>query len=132
MSTGVAGSESSRGLRAVLRRLVSTPEELDAVELADTATSSGADRIQDCRCGRPVIVVGRLRSVTMRCAQQVPAVEAELYDGTGQLTLVFLGRRRIPGITPGRPLAAYGRPIVRDGVRTMINPRYELLPMGAE
>jgi hypothetical protein len=77
-------------------------------------------------------VVGRLRSVTLRPDADTPAVEAELYDGSGSLTLIFLGRRRIPGITPGRSVAAHGRPIVRDGTRTMINPRYELLPLASE
>lgn len=119
-----------RGLRGVLRRLRSTESELDAEQLEDAAVGSGADRIRDCECGSSTTVVGRLRSVTLRPGQQTPAVEATLYDGTGEMRLLFLGRRRIPGITAGRQLAARGRPVVRDGVRMMINPRYELLPTG--
>jgi hypothetical protein len=116
----------------VLHRLASSQEELDAVELEDQALDSGADRIRECACGVPATVVGRLRAVTLRPGEQTPAVTAQLYDGPGEITLLVLGRRRIPGITPGRTLAAYGRPIVRDGVRTMVNPRYELLPTGSE
>jgi hypothetical protein len=77
-------------------------------------------------------VSGRLRSVTLRPVGKAPAVEAELWDGTGRMTLLFLGRRRIPGITPGRHVVVHGRAILRDGDRTMVNPRYELLPASAE
>jgi hypothetical protein len=104
--------------------------DLDAAALAAEVADCGADRICDLACGVPTTVVGRLRSVTLRPDTATPAVEAELYDGTGHLTLVFLGRRRIPGITPGRTLTAHGRPVVRDGARSMVNPRYELAGMG--
>ena len=96
------------------------------------AVGSGAGQISGCECGVPTSVVGRLQAVTLRPDAATPAVEAQLCDGTGELTLVFLGRRSIPGITPGRVVAAHGRPVVRDGVRSMINPRYELLPTGTE
>jgi hypothetical protein len=59
-------------------------------------------------------------------------VEAELWDGTGRMRLLFLGRRRIPGITPGRSVVVTGRPIIRDGEWTMVNPRYSLQPTTAE
>ncbi len=130
--TAAERGRPDRGLRGVLHRLRSTESELDAERLEADALDSGAERIRDCDCGQPATVVGRLRSVTMRPGQQTPAVEAQLYDGTGEMTLLFLGRRRIPGITAGRPLAAHGRPVVRDGVRMMVNPRYELLPTNAE
>ena len=113
-------------------RLTSTQAQIDDAELQAEVADAGADPIQQCQCGVPSTVVGRLRSVTLRPGDAVPAVEAQLWDGTGELTLVFLGRRRIAGISAGRSLVAHGRPIVRDGVRTMVNPRYELLPSGGE
>ena len=70
--------------------------------------------------------------MTLRPVANAPAVEAELYDGSARMTLLFLGRRRIPGITPGRRLVVTGRPIERDGERHMVNPRYTLLPASAE
>ena len=57
----------------------------------------------------------------------VPALEAELYDGTGTLTLIWLGRRRIAGIGPGRAVEVSGRIGEHDGQRVLYNPRYELL-----
>lgn len=113
-----------------LARIGRSQSDVDAEALAADVEVCGADRIRDICAGVPTTVMGRLRSVTLRPSSAVPAVEADLYDGTGSLTLVFLGRRRIPGITPGRTLTAHGRPVVRDGVCSMVNPRYELAAVG--
>jgi hypothetical protein len=56
----------------------------------------------------------------------VPALEAELWDGSGLITLVWLGRRRIAGIEPGRSVKVTGRVGAQDKLRVMFNPRYEL------
>lgn len=71
---------------------------------------------------------GVLRTVTLRPRGGVPALEAELFDGSGILVVVWLGRRRIAGITPGRSIQVQGRIGVHDGSRILYNPRYELLP----
>jgi hypothetical protein len=42
------------------------------------------------------------------------------------VTLVWLGRRRIPGIEPGRTIMAQGRIAMRDGRKVLYNPYYEL------
>ena len=52
---------------------------------------------------------GTLRTVTLRPRGGVPALEAELYDGSGTIVLVWLGRRRITGIEPGRSIQVIGR-----------------------
>ena len=52
--------------------------------------------------------------------------EAELYDGSDLVTLVWLGRRHIPGIQPGRAMTARGRVAVRDNRKVIYNPFYEL------
>ncbi len=70
---------------------------------------------------------GTLRAVTLRPRGGVPALEAELDDGTGVVVLVWLGRRRITGIQAGRALRASGRIGSQDGRRVIFNPRYELL-----
>jgi hypothetical protein len=71
---------------------------------------------------------GTLRTVTLRPRGGVPALEAELDDGSGVLTIVWLGRRRIAGIGPGRSLQVQGRIGVHEGHRIIYNPRYELIP----
>jgi len=71
---------------------------------------------------------GTLRTVTLRPRGGVPALEAELDDGSAVLTIVWLGRRRIAGISPGRSLQVQGRIGVHEGHRIIYNPRYELIP----
>jgi hypothetical protein len=71
---------------------------------------------------------GSIRTVTLRPRGGVPALEAELFDGSGVITLVWLGRRRIAGINPGTSLQVQGRIGRHDGTRVLYNPRYELIP----
>jgi len=59
-------------------------------------------------------------------ARDRATLEAELFDGSGSVTLVWLGRRRIPGIEPGRTLTARGRFAAFDGKQVIYNPKYEL------
>lgn len=75
-----------------------------------------------------VVLRGSLRTVTLRPRAGVPALEAELDDGTGVITIVWLGRRQIAGIDPGRSISVEGRVGTNNGVRVIYNPRYELLP----
>ncbi len=112
--------------RRVVRRLTTEVEELDADDLSRTASEAGAQRTCDCTSGEEVTVLGRLRSVELCPREAVATLEAELFDGTEGITLVWLGRRRIPGIEPGRTVRASGRVAVRDGRKVLYNPYYEL------
>ena len=98
----------------------------EAEELQGSVTVVGATPIDQCAGGEQSTVSGVLRSVTLRSRDTVPAVEADLYDGSGQVRLVWLGRRQIRGITPGRALIATGRITCNDTNPTIFNPRYEL------
>jgi len=69
---------------------------------------------------------GTIQTVTLQPRAGLPALEAELFDGTEGVTLVWLGRRRIPGIEPGRTIKAQGRIAMRDGRKVLYNPYYEL------
>ena len=53
-------------------------------------------------------------------------LEATLSDGTGQVTLVFLGRRQIGGSCPGR-CSRRGRDGDPGNRVAMLNPDYEFL-----
>ena len=76
-------------------------------------------------------VAGTVHAVVLRPRAGVPTLEAELYDGTGRVTLIFLGRRRIRGIDAGRSMVARGRLTQHEGRPTLYNPAYELRPAGA-
>ena len=117
-------------IKRMLNRFVASQEELEAQELLSDAEEAG---IPIARAGdrEELTVCGTLRTVTLRPRAGVPALEAELYDGSGTLSIVWLGRRRIGGIEPGRTLVAHGRVAMTQGRPVMFNPRYELRPLGA-
>jgi RecJ-like exonuclease len=117
--------------RRALRRLVADPHELDAEDLQGDVGRTGAKPVARCGRGEPVIVAGRLRSVIYTPKDTVPTVDAELYDGSGSMHLVWLGRRRIPGVEPGRAVVARGRVAEQNGQLVIFNPWYELRPVGA-
>ena len=120
------------GVPGLLRRAVARLTEDDS-SVADRAlqqdlVSAGATAVSQCRKGEPVCVSGTLRAVTLRPRAGVPTLEAELYDGSGSVLLIWLGRRRIGGIECGRSLVARGRLTMHDGRPTLYNAEYELRP----
>ena len=120
------------GSRASLRerwsRLVAPQHEVHAEEERVTAVRLGGTPLSDLRARTRVTACGTLHSVTLRPRAGVPALEAELYDGTGSLTLVWLGRRQIAGIEPGRRIRVHGLVTDVPGRKVIYNPGYELVP----
>jgi len=112
--------------RRLVRQLTSDVLDLDAQDLSRQVEQSGARRASECNSGQAVTVLGRLRSVEHRPKAAVATLEAELFDGSEGIILVWLGRRQIPGIEPGRTVKASGRIAVRDGRKVLYNPYYEL------
>jgi hypothetical protein len=81
-----------------------------------------------------VLCQGFIESVTYAPATQVAAFTAIVTDhdrpATGRrnrLRVIWLGRRRVPGIDAGTQLRLEGMLTVRDGLPTIFNPRYEIL-----
>ena len=122
----MATDERSSSLRRFIRRLVASDAELDAEELQREAAQSGCSRVCDTSRGELVTVTGRLRTVVYTPRTNLPTLEADLYDGSDVVTLVWLGRRQIAGIEPGRALTARGRVAIRDRRKVIYNPHYEL------
>ena len=117
------------GEKSRLRRTISRWANSDdsyARDMRAAHVGAGRTCIADAPDREPVTLRGTIRLVTVHPRGGVPALEAELYDGSGVLTIVWLGRRRIAGIDPGRSLQVRGRIGVHDGVRIIYNPHYEL------
>lgn len=95
-------------------------------ELRRRTVAAGCAAIKDVPSREVTEVHGVLNSVALRPIGDATALEAELYDGTGSITLIWLGRRRIEGITPGRSLTATARIGLRGTERVMYNPAYRL------
>ena len=119
--------EHKSRLRASISRWANQ-DHAEARELRKDTEKAGLVTISDAPDRQKVIVQGTLKTVTLRPRGGVPALEAELYDGSGSISLVWLGRRRIGGIAPGRGIRVEGRIGVQDGARVMYNPRYYLRP----
>lgn len=135
MTGATRAEKAQRGggrLKRFLERLSSSEEDLDSRQLREEADSSGCTRIAACGDRQIVRVTGTLRTVTQRPRAGVPTLEAGLYDGSASLDVVWLGRRSIAGIEPGRSLTAWGRVAMNRGRPVMFNPKYELRPLGQE
>lgn len=115
-------------IRRFLRRLAASEAELEAEDLQRESAECGGTPVRSCARGQLVTITGRLRTVVYTPRTNLPTLEADLFDGTDLLTLVWLGRRHIAGIEPGRMLTARGRIAVRDDRKVIYNPYYELEP----
>jgi hypothetical protein len=115
------------GLRG-LRSIFASRADLEASEERAASARSGCAAVGELEDRTRAEVFGVLRSVTYQPRENVPALEAELFDGTGTVRVVWLGQRRIAGIEPGRRVRLTGFVSRCDGHPTMYNPRYELAP----
>lgn len=115
-------------MRRSLSWWASSSEQHDFALRTEFADKGGATAIAEAPDREMVVLRGTLRSVMLRPRGGVPALEAELYDGTGAVALVWLGRRRIAGISPGVSIEVRGRIGRHDRTRVVYNPRYELIP----
>jgi hypothetical protein len=76
-------------------------------------------------------VEGRVRALELRSVERNSMLAAEISDSTGDLTALFYGRSRIPGLICGARVRLRGQVGIKNGVLVMINPAYELLVPGA-
>ena len=124
------GTGSGQRLRKlpVLRRLTAAKDDLHAHELqAEMEVSHPrVTPIAEVVDRQIADVAGTLRTVTLRPRGASLTMEADLYDGSGNITLIWLGRRDIPGIKPGRKIEVRGRVSRIKGELTIYNPDYEL------
>ncbi len=72
-------------------------------------------------------VEGRVRVVEVRSVERNSVLAAEISDSTGDLTALFYGRSRIPGLMCGARVRFKGSVGIKDGAPVMINPAYELI-----
>ena len=87
----------------------------------------GLDRVADLSPRQRARVVGEIVALRIQPRAGVPTLEVRIDDGTGTLTAIWYGRRRIGGIETGRRVAVEGTVVsVRERL-SIINPAYELL-----
>lgn len=122
----------SGSLRSRLSRVVAAPHQLESEALKARTARVGATPIAEVEPGRPCVLSGVLTSITVHPPGSTHGLDAELFDGSGRVRLVWMGRRRINGITPGRSLTVEGRLVPGRDMPTLFNPRYSLWPRGGD
>jgi hypothetical protein len=138
-NTGTAGAKTgnataARATRRTKKMLLDAECQVDEDQPATGASTEARSPIpvRDVRWRNRATLEGRIRSVYVGPVSGSPALEAELYDETGGITLVFLGRRMIPGIEPGAKIRVEGMVGETEGYLAMTNPSYRLLPREGE
>jgi RecG-like helicase len=108
------------------RRLTATDEQLLAEEIQSWAAEiPGTVRIGDCTPRTPVKVAGVVKRITVTPAQGSESLEAVISDGTGEISVVWMGRRSIPGLNLGTHVVVQGVVAEERSGRRMVNPSFE-------
>ena len=116
-------------LQRALRRLTSSNAELESEDMQRTVREEGAVPIRTCEDRQRVQLTGTISTVTINPRGGHPALEVELRDGSGAVTLRLAGpAARSPASTPAARSRSWGRISCHDGRRLLYNPRYELMP----
>lgn len=108
-------------------RLTASIKELDQTRLESRYEGVGSTSIEEAHLRQPVRVAGEVRSVAVVPRASSPTLEVTIADGSGRVVAIFLGRRRIGGLRPGRGILLEGI-LQEDHNRVvMLNPVYLLL-----
>ena len=124
---GCGATVASVGRRGFLERFTTPVEELDRAALKEWSGAQGATQLDAVELRKPTVLVGEVRSVRIVPRAGADALEATISDGHGSVTAVFLGRRRINGLSAGRRLRVQGVPFRDRGRVLLMNPLYELI-----
>ena len=99
---------------------------------SSSGLSAGAIPIANLRSRQPARVSGRIRTVRVQPRAGVSSLECTIADGTGQLMLVFQGRRRVAGIEPGAHVVVEGMVAARGRNLVMVNPLYWIIATSSQ
>jgi hypothetical protein len=111
-------------------------EETDTLGMREAAMEAAFDEsdgimpIGSVKWKQKVTIEGRIKVVQVATAAG-KSLEAQVFDESGGLRLLFFGRTRIPGIEPGAKVRVSGTVGEYKGHLAVANPRYELLSQEA-
>lgn len=112
---------------ALTKFLTRTPATTTLAPAAEPAPTTGCIPIADVRWRERARFVGRVRSMRVQPWADVPTLECTLVDPTGGITVVFLGRRKVPGVGLGQMMVVDGIAGAHHGKLAILNPDYDLL-----
>lgn len=113
-----------------VQRLLERLNESDEARLAEETrawadTIEGSVRIAAAQLRQPVRIAGVIRRITVLPMEGKEALQAFISDGTGEVTIVFMGRRGIGGLSLGKRVVVEGVLGEHHGEIRMVNPRLE-------
>jgi RecG-like helicase len=113
-------------LRRFFRRMAESDEQRLASEITRWAAQiPGTVRMAEVTARDRVKVAGVVKRITVRPIEGYESLEALLFDGTGEMSVVWMGRRTIPGLTLGTRLVVEGVVGEQRQGRRMVNPAFE-------
>ena len=113
-------------VRRFFRRMAESDESRYATEVQSWCDGvPGTVRIGDAEPRSRVRLAGVVRRITVKPLEGHESLEALLYDGTGEVTVVWMGRRSIPGLNLGTRLVVEGVLADQRGERRIVNPVFE-------
>ena len=120
------------GLKNMMKSANKGIRELDAERLVDRFADLNLTALADVVVRTKVKVCGEVKRMTMKPRSGIPSMEIVINDGTGQVTVIFSGRRHIAGIEHGGCIAVEGVAYQERNNTVFLNPVYTLLPHSAE
>jgi len=119
--------------RRFFKRFTQDEGERRAEKIKDWALSVPGVTLISAAVPRSVVkVAGVVEGLRVRPREGVPAIEALIGDGSGQVTAVWLGRRQISGLTLGARIIVEGRLGGEAGKLVVMNPKTEFSSTGRE
>jgi RecG-like helicase len=114
----------------LIARLLERLNESDETRLAEETrawaeTIEGTVRIAEAPVRQPVRIAGVIRRMTVLPMEGKEALQALISDGTGEVMIVFMGRRGIGGLSLGKRVVVDGVLADHRGEIRMVNPRLE-------
>jgi OB-fold nucleic acid binding domain len=95
-------------MRKFVEKFTKPVDEQDREKLVTWCTERGGVPIDCLQLRQPVHIAGEIRSVRIAPRAGAASLEATVQDGRGSVTAVFLGRRKIAGLSPGRRVLLEG------------------------
>jgi hypothetical protein len=117
------------GFRDIGKRLKASVEELDNARLQGRFVGKELTPIDELPLRKPIRVGGEVTRMRITPRSGTPALEVVVCDGTGDLVVVFTGRRTIGGMGNGRGVLFEGVAHEERGHPVLLNPAYTLLPV---
>src|SRR5215207_8496952 len=112
--------------RRFFHRMVESDEQRYAEEIRAWAESvPGSVRIAEATTRSRVKLAGVVRRITVRPLEGSESLEALIDDGTGEVNVVWMGRRSIPGVNLGTRLVVEGVLGQQRSERRLVNPTFE-------